>query len=419
MTRAADMVVGSDQIQELRGRALLAARLGWLALATLAVGLIVPALPLRYAQLQRSATWAQLTLSQLAPAQERRFIAAMLDPDVYPLALFSLELTLVIGFWTIAALLFWRKSNEPIGLLAAVAFLLWGPFTTPFLDALVASEPSVALPVRFLFVLAIFSALTFFYLFPTGRFVPHWTRFLAVVWAGWMVVTFFFPEGPYNYIVTRAHVALQARTPVFWFMVLLAWWFSAVYAQIYRYRHVATPSERRSTKWVVVTLAVAVVGFSALAFTRLSLPAFEYFGLPRLIYDFVLVPLHLVFETLIPFAVAFAVLRHRLFDIDVLVRRTLIYAPLSALLVVIYVASAVVLQELFANLAGGGSDLAIIVATLVSAALFNPLRLRIQAAINQRFYRRQYDLEKTLEAFGAAVRNEVDLSRLTAELLTV
>ena len=120
-----------------------------------------------------------------------------------------------------------------------------------------------------------------------------------------------------------------------------------------------------------------------------------------------------------PIAMALAILRYRLYQIDLLINRTLVYGSLTATLVALYFAVIVVLQRLFVVLIGEQSTLAVVASTLVIAALFNPLRSRIQAEVDRRFYRSKYDARKTLEAFSAQLRNETDLDALRDELVSV
>jgi hypothetical protein len=123
----------------------------------------------------------------------------------------------------------------------------------------------------------------------------------------------------------------------------------------------------------------------------------------------------------LPTAIGTAILKHRLYDIDVIINRTLVYGLLTALLVAVYFGGVATTQAIFRALTGQEQQpqLAIVVSTLMIAALFNPLRRRIQAFIDRRFYRRKYDAAKTLEAFSAKLREETDLDALNAELVGV
>jgi len=123
---------------------------------------------------------------------------------------------------------------------------------------------------------------------------------------------------------------------------------------------------------------------------------------------------------LIPLSIGLAILRSRLWDIDILIRRTLVYSALSGLLALIYFGGVVVLQSLFRAVTGQGQNqLVTVVSTLAIAALFLPLRRRVQDVIDRRFYRKKYDAAKTLAAFAATCRDETDLDKLTASLIAV
>jgi len=123
--------------------------------------------------------------------------------------------------------------------------------------------------------------------------------------------------------------------------------------------------------------------------------------------------------TSVPIAIGFAVLKYRLYDIEIIINRALVYGPLTAALVLIYVGGVVGLQYAFRSLTGSESQLAIVASTLAIAALFNPLRRRIQNVTDRRFYRRKYDAAKTLDAFSRRLRNETDLDALGADVLAV
>ena len=120
-----------------------------------------------------------------------------------------------------------------------------------------------------------------------------------------------------------------------------------------------------------------------------------------------------------PIAIGIAILRYRLYEIDTLINRTLVYGSLTVTLVALYFGVIVMLQRVFVIVTGEQSTLAVVASTLLIAALFNPLRRRIQSFIDKRFYRRKYDARKTLEAFSAKLRDETDLETLNAEIVGV
>jgi hypothetical protein len=122
---------------------------------------------------------------------------------------------------------------------------------------------------------------------------------------------------------------------------------------------------------------------------------------------------------LLPVATAIAILKYRLYDIDRIINRTLVYGALTVTLVGVYVGSVLSIQYAFRGLTGSRSQLAIVASTLLIAALFNPLRRRIQSVIDRRFYRRKYDARKTLEAFSTKLKNETDLEALNIDLVGV
>jgi hypothetical protein len=123
--------------------------------------------------------------------------------------------------------------------------------------------------------------------------------------------------------------------------------------------------------------------------------------------------------TAVPISVGFAVLKYRLYDIDVIINRALVYGPLTATLALIYFGSVVGLQAILRTLSGQESTLAVVASTLAIAALFNPLRRRVQGYVDRRFYRRKYDARKTLEAFSSTLREDTDLEALNDDLVGV
>jgi hypothetical protein len=143
-------------------------------------------------------------------------------------------------------------------------------------------------------------------------------------------------------------------------------------------------------------------------------------GLPRVLAGLVRAPLVNGLMLLLPVCVGVSILRYRLWDIDVIIRRTLIYSGLTAALVGVYLGSVVVLQALFQTLTGERQpQFVTVLSTLAIAALFGPLRRRVQDQVDRRFFRRKYDAAKIIAAFGASLRDETDLDRLAERLVSV
>jgi hypothetical protein len=203
-------------------------------------------------------------------------------------------------------------------------------------------------------------------------------------------------------------------------LVFFAFLLCAVGAQIYRYRQVSTLMERQQTKWVVFGFAIGIVGFV------LTILLADIFLPPAILQSQVAAVLFANtivsgFIFLIPLSIAIAILRSRLFDIDVVINRTLVYGSLSALLAGIYFVCVLAAQSIIQAFTGQANtpSIVIVASTLLVAGLFMPLRRRLQSFIDRRFYRAKYDAQKTLAAFGASLRTETNLDGLTRQLVGV
>jgi hypothetical protein len=194
-------------------------------------------------------------------------------------------------------------------------------------------------------------------------------------------------------------------------MVSLIYLLLAVVTIFWGYRASGDAVTRQKIRWVVFAALISGIGGIVLW----QLPT-DVLGRP-IISTNMLGLLVLPF----PISIAIAILRHRLFDIDVIIHRTLVYGVLTALLALVYFGSVVTLQFFVHGLTGQATQppFVIVASTLVIAALFQPLRRRIQASIDRRFYRRKYDAARTLQAFGATLRQEVDLTELSEQLVAV
>jgi hypothetical protein len=255
-----------------------------------------------------------------------------------------------------------------------------------------------------------------FYLFPNGRFVPRWTRWLVWAFILYSGMWFIFPQ-----LVPPIAILAEATTlrALGQFLPLLLFVLIGVVGQIYRFRRVSDTAQRQQTKWVVFGFAAFVLAVLVILLPFvLFAPLREAQG-GNILYVLIAGPLLLMAAGLIPITMAVAILRYRLWDISLVVRKTVTYSLLTLLLLAIYLLVVVLFQSLLRLITDQESPLAIVLSTLVIAALFIPLRNRVQTFIDRRFYRRKYDASQTLAAFGQMARDEVNLDNLATELIRV
>ena len=188
-------------------------------------------------------------------------------------------------------------------------------------------------------------------------------------------------------------------------------------SQAYRYLRISSPVERQQTKWVLFGLIgiLGGIGLWSIDFALLH----EFTGADVSNVGIAMAILVVLFLMIFPLSLGTAVLRYRLWDVDVVINRALVYGVLTATLAGTYFGSVVLLQMAFRGVTGQGNEVAIVISTLAIAALFVPLRGSIQNIIDRRFYRRRYNAALTLAAFADRMRDEVDVDRVTRELVGV
>jgi hypothetical protein len=396
------VVDGANANQEapnttLRGRWLLAARAGWVAVAGLILALVTAgfAVGLNRPELIHPQS-AQAALAQAGVPGQVTVVVALIVP--------------MAAFAATGLLIFWRRSDDWAAMLFALTLVTGTGLSMRAASALERAAPALWLPARFVLTLATFLSLIVMFVFPDGRLVPRWTRLLVaaavpavVLMADLPRVFVELPDVPPG--MSKARLGLAV-------LIWSLFWGAGIYAQSHRYRHVSGPAQRQQSKWVALTFGLVLVVL-LLGFVIPSLfvdTANAWFAWALL----ATVPLIVLF----PVSVAVAILRHHLYDIDRLITRTLTYALLTVVLGVVYAAAVVVLGQAL-NPRGGDSTLAVAASTLLVAVLFQPARRRIQQAVDRRFNRRRYDAARTIEAFSARLREELDLNTLSAELLDV
>ena len=286
-----------------------------------------------------------------------------------------------ICFALVGFLIFWRRSDDWMALL--LSMMLIG-FMVEGIQNLGVITPIVNL--LYAIITAIFGFLPF--IFPNGRFVPGIMRRLAPPTVILMVIATSLPQ---------LGIPVNDQTYALANMVIFFIWFVlGGYAVVYRYKYVSDSIERQQTKWVMAGILgtfVLFIPFTIIAvFFPPSQPSANRLAFLFLIY----LPIGLLSYLFIPGSIAFAIFRYRLYDIDVIIRKTLVYVSLSALLVLVYFGTVILLQGVFDTVIGRQSPITIVISTLLIAALFNPLRHRIQNAIDRRFFRKKYDAQQVL-----------------------
>jgi hypothetical protein len=343
---------------------------------------------------------------------------------------------LFLIFPLVGALIASRRPRNAIGWILLADGLLWMFLGVTDYYGLygVARPGSVPFPVgvagvnNFMWVPAVGLMGTYvFLLFPDGRLPSG--RWRPLAWLSGVVILLVsilvgLTPGPlqnlggvqnpfrlegYPWVETTAYLVLP---------LLPLCMVASVLSLVLRYRR-SRGEQRQQIKWIA--FAASVVGFLyliAMVFAFVF-PSGGWFQAGSPLWLDLLGYAALCSFTLVPIAVGFAVLRYRLYEIDIIINRTLVYGSLTISLALVYVGLVVSLQYLFRALTGGDSQLVIVASTLVIAALFNPLRHRTQTFIDRRFYRRKYDATKTLEEFGARLRDETDLDSLREDLVGV
>jgi hypothetical protein len=381
-------------------------RMAWVVLAVLVLGLDGAGIPYAYGYYADVCTLdAQTCFDEglLTPEGARELGELGLSRGFYAAHDVIVSTVVTLVCFAVAAVIFFRRSDDGMALFTSFVLLLFGGAgAAGTMQELARAYPAFWFPVNLLDYASQICFGIFFYVFPDGRFVPRWTRVLAVLSLPLFVLDIFFPESSLTIVVDPL------------FLVFVG---TLVVAQVYRYRRVSTSDQRQQTKWVVFGLAVALVGFvTILGLFSLVPVLWQTTGpLGEMIVETIIYGLLL----LIPLSIGVAVLRSRLYDIDVVINRALVYGPLTTALVALYVSSVVSLQYILQALTGGGSQLAVVASTLLIAALFNALRLRLQKFIDRRFYRQKYDARRTLEAFSTRLREKTNLEQLNTELLSM
>jgi hypothetical protein len=334
---------------------------------------------------------------------------------------------LVVVDATVGAIMASRRPENPVGWLLCLSGVAVGTssFASQYaIHALLARPGSLPAGEALAWIAAwqlpimIGLQVSYLLLFPTGRLPSRrwrWTAWLVVAFVLAGVVLSAFSPGAYlgSLGPIRNPLGIEGLTGAYKALLYAGaplLFGAAVLSLFVRLRR-AEGLERQQLKWFAYAAAMFALGIVLIViplaidtpswFVRAATAVFTAAG------------------TTVPVAIGIAILRYRLYDIDRIINRTLVYGSLTALLAVVYLGGVISSQYAFRTLTGQGSQLAIVASTLAIAALFNPLRKRIQAFVDRRFYRSRYDAARTLEAFSARLRDETDLEALNDDLVGV
>jgi signal transduction histidine kinase len=374
----------------LRGRQLLVARAAWLAVVVLAVAVCIATMPVEFARLQQVCFSGNCFHPHLTPQSLTELQAMGLSINAFA-NYFTIVILLFVGVWFAAGLLiFWRRSDDRMALFASLFLVTFGSSFATDPRLLSAAHPAWRLPGSVAAFIGASTMFLFFSVFPDGRFVPRWMKWVAAVSIVQQAPIFFLPDSLLNSDRWPAPLAL---------IVNLALFGAVVAAQIYRYRRVSSQLQRQQTKWLLFSFALAI----AILMTLGSLDqVITYTGLVAELVSNTAIYISLA---LIPISICVAILRYRLWDIDILINRTLVFGALTACVVGIYVLAIGSLSLLFQT---SGNLPISLVATGLVAMLFQPLRGRLQRGVNRLLYGERDEPYAVLANLGQRLESALD-----------
>jgi len=375
---------------QITGRWALISRVAWLLIALGALGMAVGGIPHRYAELLPACvaeTECSIT-SQLTAAQQAAINQVGVTMPNYIIFFEVVAMLFVVACVVPATLIYWRRSNSLIAFVASLFLITIATQATYNGDALARAIPFFALPIRLQMGISSILATMLFYQFPNGRFVPRWTRWVVVGWSAYTLVAAFIPTLPA--VINGAAPMLDQLAGI---LVLIG----GVASQVYRYARIATLIEREQMKWII-----AVIGFQ-LAIYILVLVVIPGLVLTKdplmqVIEGDIRFLVYILTFLLFPAAFIFSILRYRLWDIDFIINRSLIYGALTFALLVVFIGSALILQQVFTALTGAQqAPIAVGGSMLLAGLLFNPIRARLRRFVDQRLYGIQIDYIEALK----------------------
>lgn len=366
---------------QLQGRRLALARAVWLLVFFSFNGLFLADIPRRYAFV--------IQLSQSRPSWQQLSFGADRIASFYV----AFDVFCMLAFSFVAALTFWRKSSDGMAIYVSLALITY-PVIGTFVWFTIGETIAGNGLLTFLECVGIGLSLIFYFIFPSGQFVPPWTRLLTIAYVAWCITWFVYP--PLN---------PAGWPPPFPILAFGMSYLIGVLAQLYRYRHRANPVQRQQTKWVVFGTAVISLGITLLEIFRV-LVSHQLNELAQAQIDLVSIPGIVALQLFVPATFGVAILHYHLYDIDIILNRTLVYVPLTAILAGVYTASVTLTSKLLVASTSPGMEAPTALATLIVVVAFSPVKDVLQKLVDRGF-KEAPDPERKLAAFARQVHTRI------------
>ncbi len=369
---------------------LTAVRILWAVVALITVLILIVGLPTYYSFFEAQMAGGDQALQQIGlPANLRAAYYTILDTIV------------ILVFCITAFVIFWRRSTDSMAILTSIALLSYTIFSYYVPAALTRVYPGWEFPINFVNSVGILSTLAALYVFPDGRFVPQWTRWLVLLLTVWGLTWIIAPGNALDPAVWG---------DVQWTVTAILLYGIGLAAQVYRYRFVSTPQQRQQSKWVIFGIITAFIGYLISQLPGLIVPSLLEPTTANILFHILRTTIYRGSEALIPLTIVFSILRYRLWDIDFIVNRSVVYGLLTILLGAVFLGLIFLLQSVFQFLTGGGqSTLSAIIATAAVVSLFTPTRNRLRHFIDHRFYKIAIDYQKPKASVVEQSSNKTNL----------
>lgn len=379
----------------------------WMIVTAVAVVVFVRGIELLLSDALDLGRIAQESPRYLGPAERVALLQLGLSVDTFRAGSAGLDFAFVAAYTAIAFLLVWRKRGDWMALLVSGALIVYGVSAAYSTQTLLTQPAGSDLGTRLINLLSTVCVPILAYLFPDGRFVPRWTRPMTVVWIILAIATLIVPGwdiGGWNWMALTLLYAVGLAT--------------SIAAQVYRYRKVATVGQRQQVKWVVLAFILSTGLYFALPLLALAFPAWYERGRNLLIFETAFVAAFYISQLAVPLGLAFSILRFRLWDVDLLINRTLVYGVVTGILFFVFEAVTFVVNATLGEVLDAGGFLNSVVPALVTGVVFSPVRDRTQSFVDKRFYREKVDARRAFAEFGRALRRTVDLNEALQFVVT-